>query len=113
MRIRDVILAHIAVQPIIEVKVFVVHGHKYGRHHTGHRNGPFWVWFIFHINDFFPFPFPGFGLPKVDNVGTESGTAEPMCAVGIMQKLYFQWDQTVFAKIHRLDRHPFFKIPDM
>ena len=49
----------------------------------------------------------------MDDIGAKSSTAEPMRAVWVMQKLYFQREQAVFAKIHRVDWHFFFKIPDV
>ena len=40
MWVTDVILAHISVQPVVEIEIFVIHRDQDRAHYTGQRNGP-------------------------------------------------------------------------
>src|SRR5262249_16242263 len=69
MRVGDIVLADIAVQPVAEIKMLVVHGDENDRDDARYGNGPLRMWLIFNIHDLFPLPFAYRVLPPMDDIG--------------------------------------------
>ena len=78
-----------------------------------HSMRPVRVRLIFNIDNLFPLPFAGIIAPPVNHIRTQRCPTKAMRTVWIMMKLYFQWDQPIFAEIKALDWLALFKIPEM
>ena len=69
MWIADVILANVAMQPVAEIEILVIHRQKDDRNYTRHRDRPFGMRLVLDIDDLFPLPLTVIIFPPVDDIG--------------------------------------------
>src|ERR1051325_1533173 len=112
-RIADVVLANVAVQPVGEIEVLVVHRQHQIGDEPRHRNVPALdVLLGRHLDDLLDLPLVA-GLMPVPHDAGGGGADEAVRAGGVVVETDFEWDQAVAAEIEGLGDLAFLPVPEM
>ena len=104
-RLLDVVLTHVAVEPVGKVDELVVQGEEYVADERRHGHWPAGhVLGRLHLNDLLDEPLARlFALPPMPNGGAERGADETVAALRIVVEAHLEWHEALGAQVELFD----------